>query len=297
MTILFKPLIAVALVMVTLTVLAFSLVRGPVPGESRPELPGYTLERPDKSDELPEILLEVSGLTDIDDHTLACVQDELGVVFFYDLDKRAIVRKLPFSDVGDYEGITRVGTRLYALRSDGKLFEIDGFAGKDAHVTTYDTGIPVKNSEGLGYDPAHNRLLIAGKTNPKDDRYKDDKVVYGFDLTTKQVSPDPVLAFTEASIARALRAETGRKDEDASINPSAIAVHPVTDDIFVLSSKDHLLYVFDRSEEVRGIYPLSKRQFEQPEGITFLEDGTMFISNEGKNGAPTLYRFDYAQAK
>ena len=297
MTILIKPFIAVALMTASLTALAFSLVRGPEPVESHPELPGYTLDRPDKSDELPDILIEVSGLTDIDDRTLACVQDELGVVFFYDLEKRRIVRKLPFSDVGDYEGITRVGERLYALRSDGKLFEIDGFAGEDFHVTTYDTGIPVKNSEGLGYDPAHDRLLIAGKSNPKDDRYKNDKVVYGFDLTTKEVSPNPVLAFTESAIGKALRAETGRKDRDASINPSAIAVHPLTDDIFVLSSKDHLLYVFDRSEEVKGIYPLSDWQFEQPEGITFMEDGTMFISNEGKDGAPTLYRFDYAQAK
>ncbi|WP_157974620.1 SdiA-regulated domain-containing protein [Lewinella sp. IMCC34183] len=294
---LLKPLFAVALVLATFAVLAFSMVRQSTQPKSQPKLPGYSLERPDKSDELADILIEVSGLTDVDDRTLACVQDELGVVFFYGLEERRIVRELPFSDVGDYEGITRVGDRLYALRSDGKLFEIDDFAGEDFHVTTYDTGIPVKNSEGLAYDPAHHRLLIAGKSRPKDDRYKEAKVVYAFDLDTKEVAPDPVLAFTASAIGRALKAETGQWDGDASINPSAIAVHPLTDDIYVLSSKDHLLYVFDRTEEVKGIYPLSERRFEQPEGITFLDDGTMFISNEGKNGAPTLYRFDYAQAK
>ena len=63
--------------------------------------------------------------------------------------ERRIVRDLPFSDVGDFEGITRAGDRLYALRSDGKLFEIENFAGDDFHVNSYDTRLPVKDSEGI----------------------------------------------------------------------------------------------------------------------------------------------------
>ena len=43
-----------------------------------PNFPGYDLAHPTASDELPEILIEVSGLTDIDHRTIACVQDEPG---------------------------------------------------------------------------------------------------------------------------------------------------------------------------------------------------------------------------
>ncbi|MCA8974491.1 MAG: hypothetical protein KDC98_07200, partial [Planctomycetes bacterium] len=35
--------------------------------------------------ELPELLREVSGIVAVDDHTLACIQDEAGVVCFVDV--------------------------------------------------------------------------------------------------------------------------------------------------------------------------------------------------------------------
>ena len=44
---------------------------------------GYDLNKPSAIAVLPDTLHEVSGLTDIDDHTVACIQDENGVLFFY----------------------------------------------------------------------------------------------------------------------------------------------------------------------------------------------------------------------
>jgi hypothetical protein len=35
--------------------------------------------------------------------------------------------------------------------------------------------------------------------------------------------------------------------------------------------------------------------FNQPEGITFMKNGDLFISNEGKKKSPTLVRFNYNQ--
>lgn len=306
MNYLLKPLIAIGLAFSFLSVLAFTVLPKQIePGttsskyESDPNSPfPYDLSQPTSRNKLPDDLLEVSGLTDLDNNTLACVQDEDGIIFIYDLNQENVARQFKFAGAGDYEGISRAGNTLYVLRSDSKIFEINRYQTSDPVVTSYDTDLPVKESEGLGLDAANNRLLIAGKTKPKGDDYEGKKVVYGFDLTSKRVSAAPVLSFSEDVIVRAMQREGGKKvskkdEDDVSINPSAIAVHPLTDQLFVLSSKDHLLYVFNRINEVKGIYQLSKKDFAQPKGITFLDNGDMFISNEGKKGPPTLLRFNF----
>ncbi|NJC26773.1 SdiA-regulated domain-containing protein [Neolewinella antarctica] len=300
MNMLLKSFVALALLLLMGSFTAFTAsCESPLLPETSGKSPaGYDFSAPASKFELPEILLEVSGLTDLDNNTLACVQDEDGIVFVYDLNAGEISRQFKFAGPGDYEGITRVGSSLYVLRSDGKIYEIDDYTSENFTVTAYDTDLPVKESEGLGFDAVNNRLFIAGKTKPKGAEYEGRKVVYGFDLATKTASSTPVLSFSETTIEKAfpthgIKKSGKKKDKDLSINPSAIAVHPVTDQLYVLSSMDNLLYVFNRTNEVEGIYALNKKQFAQPEGITFLDNGDMFISNEGKKGAPTLLRFNY----
>ena len=258
----------------------------------------YDLSSPVVRLELPKILHEISGLTDIDDHTIACVQDEDGLVFIYDLQKNEIKHQFEFNKPGDYEGITRVGKAFYILRSDGKLFGVNNYESKADQVNEYDIDIPVKNNEGLAFDPANNRLLIAGKSAPKGDKHEDQRTVFGFDLSTKTVSEKPVYEFSLAKIRQFMmdnnRDQTKKaKEPKININPSAIAVHPKSGNLYVLSSKDHLMFIFNPKGDIEGMQQLDKKIFNQAEGITFLENGDMLISNEGKKDKPTLLRFSY----
>lgn len=262
---------------------------------------GYNLSSPEIQVELPEILHEISGLTDIDDHTIACVQDEEGLVFIYDLRKNEIKHQFAFGQPGDYEGITRVGRMLYILRSDGKLFEVNNYESKEVRVNEYDTEISVKNNEGLAYDSINNRLLIAGKSEPNGDEEKDRRTVFGFDLVTKTISEKPVYVFSLAKINRFLADSNQSQTKKAKtpkirINPSAIAVHPTSGNLYVLSSKDHLMFIFDPNGSIKTVHALDKEIFNQAEGITFLKNGDMLISNEGKKDKPTLLRFNYEKA-
>lgn len=261
---------------------------------------GYDFSKPTNTIKLPKILHEISGLTDIDNQTIACVQDEDGIVFIYDLEKEALINQFKFGKVGDYEGITRIENSLYILRSDGKLFEVDNYKNKDFKVTKYDTDIPVKDNEGLGYDPINNRILIAGKSKPEGKENKNKRVVFGFDLDTKKVSEKPVYTFDEEQIKQFIKNNTDEesdKEPSVKINPSAIAVHPITGKLYVLSSKDNLIYIFNQNNQVEVVHHLDKKMFNQAEGITFMDNGDMLISNEGKKngmGHPTLLQFDYS---
>ena len=124
---------------------------------------GYDFSKPTLNDELPPILHEISGLKIIDSTSIACVQDEDGILFIYNIKSHKITQQHTFGLKGDYEGITLVNDVLYVLRSDGVLFEIKDYLSKKLKVKTYSTRVPAINNEGLCYDAKNNRLLIGAK--------------------------------------------------------------------------------------------------------------------------------------
>ncbi|HUH29327.1 MAG TPA: hypothetical protein VLZ86_13970, partial [Gelidibacter sp.] len=88
---------------------------------------------------LPAELNEISGIVWIDDHTLACVQDENGVIYLYDLDEKSITEEIPFAGNGDYEGIALHDSNLYVMQSDGLLYEIKDWSQTDRTISSYQT--------------------------------------------------------------------------------------------------------------------------------------------------------------
>ena len=74
---------------------------------------------------------------------------------------------------------------------------------------------------------------------------------------------------------------------------SAISVHPIRNELYVLSAADHLFFIFDMQGRIIHMEAIDPKVFNKPEGITFLANGDMLISNEGQNGQPTLLRFNY----
>lgn len=266
---------------------------------------GYNLTAPSVSLTLPHVLQEISGLTYIDSSSIACIQDEKGIIFIYNYQKDKIKKKYSFNIDGDYEGIARINDTIYILRSDGTLFEIQDYKSKDFRLNSYITGLPANNNEGLCFDPDNNRLLIACKGKiGKGRELKDKRVIYGFDLTTKQLSQEPVFDFDLQAIKDfALRENVDvhvkKKKKGKVMDPvikfmtSDIAIHPITKKLFLLSASDHMLFIFSKNGHLEHIEKLDPELFVQAEGITFLPDGEMFITNEGQNNKATLLRFKY----
>lgn len=267
---------------------------------------GYDLKAPTTTIVLPDTLHEVSGITDIDAHTVACVQDENGVIFFYDLEKRDIVRQFQFHLDGDYEGITRIGKDIYILRSDGTIYAVENYADPNFTLRVYMTGIPAADNEGLCHDPANDRLLIACKSKlGKGPEFKDKRAIYGFDLKTKQLSERPVIEFDVQKMrefaeqhgidlpTRTKGKNGGTEEPILKFKPSAIGVHPIRKQLYLLSATDHLFFIFDLDGRLVYMEPLDPRVFNKAEGITFMENGDMLITNEGQDHKPTLLRFNY----
>ncbi len=248
---------------------------------------GYDLLKPDSVHELPPILREISGIATTDGRQLFCVQDELGVVFEYDLARGTITNMHRFTDVGDFEDVTLRGGQLLVLRSDGTIFKIE----KGGKVDQMLVQLPTLNAEGLYYDPVAKVLLLASKeaaiTGPAHTR-----VVHAIDehgVASPYLTID-LLELTREFVARFPSLPAG----GLVMDPSAIAVHPITGDLYILSAADRLIAVYN--EGLKQIFPLPAALFFKPEGLAFLADGTMLISSEGdKKGftPPSVSVFKY----
>lgn len=264
----------------------------------------YTFSQPDNKIVLPEILHEISGLTMIDQNTFACVQDEVGIVFFYNMENEKIIRQIHFEKEGDYEGITEVGNDLYILRSDGHLTKLKNYKSENYKIETFDTKVPARDNEGLCFDEAHNRLLIGCKSSiDMESDNKNLRAIFGFDLKTNSLSSTPVFEF-DVNELRVFADDSGIKMPDKGekkgkkkegllkFKISAIAIHPLTQQLYLISAKDHLLFVFNENGKPEYVELLDQKLFNKAEGITFLANGDLLITNEGQDHKPTLLRYN-----
>lgn len=229
--------------------------------------------------ELPKQLTEISGLSNLDDQRFACVQDEAGTIFIYNIASASVEKEISFGGMGDYEGVAVVGQTIWVLRADGKLFEVSNINAPKPTVKEYNTHLTLKqDSEGLCYDKKNNRLLIAIKgAEPESEDYKG---IYGFDLASKKMDQQPV--FKIDLLNEILESNAGKKKK-GTINPSGIAIHPVSGDMYITDGRNAKLLITDAAGLIKKLYQLDNNEFAQPEGIAFNSAGDLFIANEGTN--------------
>ena len=268
----------------------------------------YELSSPDHRYSMPASLEEISGISWTGKGTLACIQDEDGIVYCYSLEDEKVISEVKFGKDGDYEDIAIVKNTAYVLKSNGHIFRIKNFKKDEIKVKRYKTLLSQKNdAEGMVYNSSQHRLLIACKGSPsleKGNPYKGYRAVYAFDLETKQLLEEPVYLidlrkvdgyrdqgnFTQFSskLAKIL----GITDPYGNFSPSGLAIHPLTDEFYVLSSVGKLLIVMDREGFILVVQALDPNLFRQPEGICFSPDGDLYISNEGRGGKGYVLKFN-----
>lgn len=269
------------------------------------ELKHYNLSQPDKVLELPDSLREISGIAFINDSTVACVQDENGILFIYDIKNNFIKERYPFHADGDYEGIAIAYNYIYILRSDGKLFEISDYSSKKIKTKSYTTGVPADNNEGLCFDRNTKSLLIGCKNKIIDaDAEKNARQIYRFDWEKKELHKNPTYALTvDDAMAYARKKnlnmgdiganKKGKNKNTFKFNISAIALHPKTGNLYILNAADHAIFVVDETSTIKEIKLLDPVLFNKPEGITFTPNGDMYITNEGQEGKARILYFKY----
>ena len=264
-------------------------------GGQRPAVAGYDFTRPTTTYAVPKGLSEFSGHTWAGAQQLVGVEDEEGELYFYNLRTQQLDSIVHFAGNGDYEDVTRLPDGWLVLRSDGQVFK------RTAHATqAFATGLTAANEpEGLCYDPVTGTLLVACKGAPGAGLPATQRAIYQLDLRTYRAAARPAYVLDAAAVlARSPGAvrpgqSAAKAQQPSRFAPSAVAVHPRTHHVWVLSARGNDLVELDAQGQLLSVRTLDAALFPQPEGLAFAPSGDLFISSEaGSNGGlARLYRF------
>lgn len=238
-------------------------------------LSGYNFFKPEMVYDMPELLKEISGITLKDSETMYCVQDEIGAIFEYDIKKDAITRIHRFSDIGDFEDLAILKDKIYILRSDGLLYPYQ--LSKEVLLPT--TIVPLNSLDIEGLFAWKNDLYLASKA-PQVTQDENKRTIFKVE-ENKLNKPETYLEIGINEIIDFVKANyEGIDVENLQFNPSALAFHPKTEELYVLSASDRILTVF-KDNKLKNVILLPSSSFYKPEGITFSPNGDLYISNEG----------------
>ncbi|MEO0330454.1 MAG: SdiA-regulated domain-containing protein, partial [Bacteroidota bacterium] len=205
------------------------------------------------------------------------IDDEQEEVFIIDVQRQTIIDRIKTGEERDYEGVAFANGRIYVLESDGDIF-IGQPQQKGKFQKTETTLSRKQDTEGLGYDSEKQRLLIASKVNKA-------KTVQLFQLSLESDDAEVV-----PWLSIPLKGKNG-SFQRSSFRPSAIARHPISGMVYLLSSADHSLALMNDQGKVIHVASLPESLYPQAEGLCFSPDGTLYICNEGKNGVSNILVF------
>lgn len=283
---------------------------------------GYEFDQPDKVYVLPGELEEISGLTAVDDKHLLCNEDETGHLYLFDLEKEEVSRKWSWGKDGDYEGVALLGDTAYVLKSNGNLYEVRNYTSLNSsnrnsssdtsetsnsdlpsNVRRFKTGIDKScDAEGLSRLPGTGSLLIACKEGAPELRtvylfnpaQPDSPAVPYLELDLTQIE-NKLLTTDLDRFSLNLQKLLDPQSSSGILFPSGIAVHPLTQDLYILSSRSRLLVVYSQDGTLKEVVELRHKLFLQPESITFTANADLYIGNEGKGGEANIMKFSYVQ--
>ncbi len=262
----------------------------------------YDFSEPIAKKKLPSDITEISGLDFLGGPLFACIQDEKANIYVYNWDTDEITSKIDFGKNGDFEDIEVVGKEIWILRSDGDLYQVLNFNTEEQTTEKYETHLnDSNNTEGLSLDASKKNLLVACKGIGGLEGHKS---VYSFNLTKKTLSEKPVFSVSLEEIADKTQQDEGLRafnkiaeffnpeSGNVTFQPSGIDIHPSSKNIYLIATSGKLLVVLNpKGKKIIHIQPLDPEIFKQPEGICFMANGDLYISNEGRGGKANILKF------
>ena len=253
----------------------------------------YDLLKPVKSWALSDSLAEISGITFLKNERLIAIEDLHPILYEIKLgdSTSSIINKLEFRETDkekfDFEDLAAIGDTVYALWSHGAIFKI---IKQKKNFTSERMKTWLKkenNTEGLAYDPISGNLLVACKDDAGlEDVKKTTRAIYEFDIKADSLKPDPFMLVKKNDFENVA-------GEKVDFYPAAIAVHPVSHDIFIVSTKDtKCIAQFSHDGKLKAFDYLEKEMLPQPEGICFDTKGDLYISTQARHGKQAyIYKF------
>jgi uncharacterized protein YjiK len=256
---------------------------------SYPNPPGYNFSTPYVY-KLPTALDEISGLVYYPkDSGIFAIQDEKGWLFKIHLKNPLQIERWKFSSGADYEDLSLIDSTFFVLKSKGIVEKFRFDTPDSVSLESFRLGEGKNEFETLYYDSTIHHLILICKNCEQDTR----KEVTSFAFDPSRGTFSSSFKIETATI----REELG-EDDKFRFKPSAAAIHPLTGELYIMASVNHVLVILNKDHSVKNAYKIDPGLFKQPEGLTFTPKGDLLISNEvADRGAADILFFKYNKLK
>ena len=235
-----------------------------------------------RSWELPVELKNISAIDYASSGKMACLQNEVGSIFIFNLSTGKIEKEIPFGPPGDYEGLVLIKQHAYVACADGRILEVRNYKSDSPVVEEYGTHLTVnENVNGLCYDKKNKRLLVSIKgTEEGNQLYKS---IYSFSLTDKRMPVKPAI---KIDLKDSIFEKFQPKNVQTVFQPSDLDINPANGLLYLIDGTRVQLLRIKLMENIRDLTELDKEKIIQPEGITFTPSGELFIASKGLREEP-----------
>lgn len=231
--------------------------------------------------ELPQELDEISGIVYYPkDTSVFAIIDEDGILFKISLNNPRQVKSWKFDKKRDFEDLVLLDSNFYALISNGDVEKIS-FTGNTISTSRSNFSDYSKSANEFEtlYADNDSTLVLICKTCEADDKKAIGQLAYSI-ADSFPYRPLPSLDMTPVN---------KKLGVNKYLKPSAGAINPITKDLYLVSSIQNLLVIFNSKGVFKELYKLDPGLYKQPEGLAFTPEGHLIISNEfGEEGLPTL---------
>lgn len=214
---------------------------------------------------------EISGIVYYPkDTSVFAISDEGGWLYKVFL-KTQTLQKWKFGKNSDFEDLQLIDSTFYIMASKGDITSIRFYSADSMKVEEFKFPEGKNEFEAIFYNKANGTLNMICKDCASDKKKSVGIWVFDYIQGSFQLSPDEI---DVTPIAEKLGVEK------VKFKPSAAAINPVTNELFIISAVNRTLIVVDTAGMANEVYTLNPSIFKQPEGLCFTPAGDLLISNE-----------------
>lgn len=247
----------------------------------------FDLDHPGSVQALPSGILPFSDICILDSTMLIAIQQGQGSLVLYDFIQNQFQTLNPLVANQGIRDLATVDSTIYLI--DEQMFVYRSRAPYDSTSTQQVCNETLNwSSAAICHHALTDRLFIL----PQMDSTNESSLrsVYTYNLNQNRYSETPLFtydldeveAFANEHGVRLTSLRMSALNDSVyglNLDPTAIAIHPKTNDVYVLSGSDRSIVVFDQNGTIQNFAILDKSYFPNPSGMTFSKTGDLLISN------------------
>jgi hypothetical protein len=267
----------------------------------------YNLNDEGSIEHLPFGVNHIAGLTSLTGNQLCFYQEKNGTISIYDLKGDSLINQITIGDLGTCLSLVQYDSTFYMLTDQAQLHEIHPPIEENP-VATIDLMLPQEEILSMCLDKRDNQFLLCSSSRTPGDKGNILHTVYSLALQAGAEELEPLFTIEAQEIESFVNAQNqssknhmlyGKVDSLCHLNfePKSIAVHPKSNEIYILSPNDRAITVCNKAGEVINFIALNDKKCSNPGKLTFLQNGDLIITNEGPTALPSLVRFNWNRYK